>query len=70
MNQYNHTDVNISSEEENIINPTVFKIKHSDIPKGVTQCKSHKWRVRNESEIECPVCGTVNIVNNPKEYVS
>ena len=41
----------------------VFSIKHSEIPKGVTQCVEHKWRKLNENELECTLCPTAIIVN-------
>jgi hypothetical protein len=50
-------------EEENLDYKTVFTIKHSDIPKGVTQCQKHSWVKRNDNEIECTKCPTVLIVN-------
>ncbi len=41
----------------------VFSIKHSEIPKGVTQCVEHKWRKLNKNELECTKCPSVIIVN-------
>jgi len=48
---------------------TVFSIKHSDIPKGVTQCVNHTWVKYSDNEIRCPKCGTVNIVNDISEFI-
>jgi hypothetical protein len=51
-------------KEKDPLDPqTVFTIKHSDIPKGVTQCQVHAWEKLNDNEIICRVCNTVNIVN-------
>lgn len=52
-------------EEENLDFKTVFTIKHSDIPKGITQCamKKHIWRKVNDNELECAQCPTIIIVN-------
>jgi hypothetical protein len=47
---------------------TVFTIKHSDIPKGVTQCENHSWEVLNDHEIICRKCMSVNIIDNIKDY--
>ncbi len=41
----------------------VFSIKHSEIPKGITQCATHEWRKLNENELECTKCPSVIIVN-------
>jgi hypothetical protein len=57
-------------KEKDPLDPqTVFTIKHSDIPKGVTQCQNHSWEVLNDHEIICKKCNTVNIVKEPKQYV-
>ena len=48
--------------EENIDNPTVFTIKHSDIPKGITQCLKHTWIKKNDNELRCSKCPTEVIV--------
>lgn len=42
----------------------VFSIKHSEIPKGVTQCATHKWLKKGITELECTKCPTVIIVNS------
>jgi len=42
---------------------TVFTIKHSDIPKGITQCVKHVWRKKNETELDCVNCPTCIIVS-------
>lgn len=42
---------------------TVFTIKHSEIPKGITQCGEHDWRIKNDMELECKNCPTCVIVN-------
>jgi hypothetical protein len=48
------------SQEKDPLDPqTVFTIKHSDIPKGITQCVKHKWRKLSDDEVECSVCPTV-----------
>lgn len=50
---------------------TQFSISHEDMKKtAVTQCETHVWRKLNDSEIACSICPTVNIVNNPDEYVT
>lgn len=41
---------------------TVFTIKHSEIPKGRTQCVSHSWRKQGENELYCPTCQSAIIV--------
>jgi len=54
-----------AKEEKDELGPkTVFTIKHSDIPTGVTQCKfqEHKWVKLNDNEIKCTKCPTVLIV--------
>jgi hypothetical protein len=50
-------------EEENLDNPTVFTLKHSEIPKGITQCKNHEWIKLNDHEIKCTKCPTIAIIN-------
>ena len=56
-------------KEENLDNPTVFKITNSEISKtAVTQCKVHKWEKLNDKEIYCPVCQSAAIVENPADY--
>lgn len=40
----------------------VFAIKHSEIPKGVTQCEKHIWKKLNDMEIACTQCPTALIV--------
>lgn len=54
----------MEEEKSNLDPQTVFTLNHSDIPKGVTQCQVHQWRERNEYEIECPICGTCNIIKS------
>lgn len=49
---------------------TVFKIKHSEIPQGVTQCANHNWEKYSENEVRCTKCPTIHIVNNIEDYVS
>lgn len=53
----------MSIEEENLDSKTVFTIKHSEIPQGITQCQKHNWKKRNDNEIECTKCPTILIVN-------
>lgn len=55
-------------EEENLDYQTVFTIKHSDIPQGITQCKKHSWIKLNNNEIKCTKCPTVAIVDDPDDY--
>ena len=39
---------------------TEYSIFHSDIERtGVSQCKEHSWKKRNDMEIECTKCPTV-----------
>ena len=60
----------METKEKDPLDPqTVFTIKHSDIPKGQTQCQVHTWVKHSENEIRCPQCGTVNIVKNINDYV-
>jgi UDP-glucose 6-dehydrogenase len=56
-------------EEENLDSKTVFTIKHSEIPQGITQCKEHDWVKYSDNEIKCTKCTTINIVNNIEDYV-
>ena len=59
-------------ESQDELGPTqVFSIKHSDIPKGTTQCEmgKHKFQKHSENEVFCPVCASVYIVKNIKDYV-
>lgn len=53
-------------KEEKSIDPLdpkeVFRVHHDDIPKGVTQCKRHKWVKLNDTELKCVNCPTVIIV--------
>jgi hypothetical protein len=52
-------------EEKDPLDPqTVFTIKHSDIPKGLTQCpmQEHIFEDLNDNEIICRKCNTVLIV--------
>lgn len=46
----------------------VYRIKHSEIPKGITQCVNHEWVKHSENEIRCLKCPTVNIVANVNDY--
>ena len=50
------------SQEDEYGPKRVFSIKHSEIPKGVTQCVTHEWRKLNENELECTKCPTAIIV--------
>lgn len=54
------------AKEEKSIDPldpqTVFTIKHSEIPKGITQCKDHVWVDLNENEKKCINCPTAIII--------
>ncbi len=52
-------------EPDLLSNKTVFTIKHSEIPKGVTQCEAgnHAWKRINENELECTNCPTI-IIND------
>jgi hypothetical protein len=53
----------MSIEEENLDFKTVFKIKHSEIPQGITQCQKHSWVKYSDNEIKCTKCPTILIVN-------
>lgn len=46
---------------------TVFTIKNSEIPQGVTQCSSHSWRKLSENELACTKCTTAVIVGLDNE---
>lgn len=50
-------------EIDELSNQRVFSIKHSDIPRGITQCKDHSWVKLSENEIKCTNCPTVHIVD-------
>ena len=52
------------SQEDEYGPKRVFSIKHSEIPKGVTQCATHKWLKKGKNELECTKCPTVIIVNS------
>ena len=52
------------SQEDEYGPKRVFSIKHSEIPKGVTQCATHKWLKKGITELECTKCPTVIIVNS------
>lgn len=43
---------------------TVYTIKHSEIPKGTTQCVDHQWEALSECEVKCKKCPTAIIVNS------
>lgn len=53
------------SKEDKFGPKRVFSIKHSEIPKGVTQCpmEKHKLEKKSDNEVYCPSCNTVLIVN-------
>ncbi len=51
------------SQEDEYGPKRVFSIKHSEIPKGITQCAEHKWLRKGTIELECTKCPTVIIVN-------
>lgn len=51
-------------EEKDEYGPkAVFTIKHSEIPKGRTQCEKHTWRKQGDNELYCGVCQSAIIVN-------
>jgi hypothetical protein len=50
-------------EEDELGPKTVFTIKESEIPKGITQCREHSWRKLAENELKCTKCPTAVIVN-------
>jgi hypothetical protein len=53
------------NKEKDPLDPqTVFTIKHSEIPKGITQCQVHEWVKLNDHEVKCTKCPTVNIIKN------
>jgi len=56
----------MENENDNLDPQTVFTIKHSDIPKGITQCQKHNWEKLNDNEIICRVCMSANIID-PKQ---
>lgn len=58
-------------EKDELAPKRVFSIKHSEIPKGVTQCVNHYWEKMNDNEIYCPVCQTAAIVgaDNIEKYL-
>ena len=56
------------SQEDEYGPKRVFSIKHSEIPKGVTQCATHKWLRKGKNELECTKCPTVIIVNTDVIY--
>jgi hypothetical protein len=53
----------MSIEEENLDSKTVFTIKHSEIPKGITQCLKHEWIKKNDHELKCAKCPTEVIID-------
>jgi len=57
---------NKEKEKDPLDPQTVFTIKHSEIPKGITQCKEHKWQKISENELYCPVCQSGALIN-PKD---
>lgn len=54
-------------EPDELSNKRVFSIKHSEIPKGITQCENHSWIKLNDNEVKCTKCPTVLIVSS--EYL-
>ena len=61
-------------ESQDELGPTqVFSIKHSDIPKGITQCEmgKHQFIKHSKNEIFCPVCQSIYIISKDKmkDYV-
>ena len=58
------------NKEKDPLDPqTVFTIKHSEIPKGITQCLEHSWIKTGEHELRCAKCPTMAIVDNTNDYV-
>ena len=54
----------MSNEEiDELSNKQVFSIKHSDIPRGITQCTTHAWVKLSENEVKCTKCPTALIVD-------
>jgi hypothetical protein len=54
----------MKKEEIDELGPkTVFTIKHSDIPKGITQCVRHAYSRLSENEVHCVQCHSAWIVN-------
>jgi hypothetical protein len=63
-----HDYKNKASEKKDPLDPQcVFKIKHSDIPKGITQCQTHQWIKLSDNEVKCIKCPTALIVSS--EYL-
>ena len=54
-------------EKDELSNKNVFSIKHSEIPKGTTQCVEHKWVKHSNNEIRCIHCPTILIVEENDE---
>lgn len=51
-------------EEKDPLDPqTVFTIKHSEIPQGITQCIEHAWIKKNDNELSCTKCPTEILVD-------
>jgi hypothetical protein len=54
------------TEEKDEYGPqTVFKINHSDISGGISQCKfdEHEWMKLSDNEVKCTKCPTALIVS-------
>lgn len=62
----------METKEKDPLDPqTVFTIKHSEIPKGITQCLNHDWIKVGEHELRCTKCPSSAIINpdNINDYV-
>ena len=55
-------------EKDELSEKRVFSIKHSDIPKGITQCEMgrHQFKKHSENEIFCPLCQSIYIIDKKK----
>lgn len=58
-------------DKDELSEKRVFSIKHSEIPKGSSQCEmdKHKFVKHSENEIFCPICQSIYIVENTNDYV-
>lgn len=48
----------MKEEKDELSNQRVFSIKHSDIPRGVTQCTEHSWKKISDTQLDCTKCPT------------
>lgn len=50
-------------EKDELSNQRVFSIKHSEIPRGITQCEVHSWIKLSDNEVKCTKCPTALLVS-------